>query len=41
MAYGQRIPLQADMQLSASIIFDRRSFIAWLFDPLISARDRS
>jgi membrane fusion protein len=40
-AYGRDIPLQADMQLSANIIFDRRSFIEWLLDPVISARGRS
>jgi membrane fusion protein len=40
-AYGRTIPLQADMQLRADIIFDRRSFIQWLFDPVLSARGRS
>jgi len=40
-AYGRNIPLQADMQLRADIIFDRRGFIQWLFDPVLSARGRS
>ncbi|MGA3003640.1 MAG: HlyD family efflux transporter periplasmic adaptor subunit [Acetobacteraceae bacterium] len=40
-AYGRAIPLQADMQLRADIIFDRRSFLQWLFDPVLSARARS
>jgi membrane fusion protein len=37
-AYGRDIPLQADMQVRANIIFDRRSFIQWLLDPILSAR---
>ncbi len=40
-AYGQSYPLQADMQLRADIIFDRRSFIEWLLDPMLSARGRA
>ncbi len=36
-AYGKDVPLQADMQLDADIIFDRRSLYAWLFDPLLSS----
>jgi membrane fusion protein len=40
-AYGRSIPLQSDMQLRADIIFDRRSFIQWLLDPVLSARGRS
>jgi membrane fusion protein len=40
-AYQRRIPLQADMQLHANIIFDRRSFIQWLLDPVLSVRGRS
>lgn len=40
-AYGNSIPLQADMQLRADIIFDRRGFLRWLFDPVLSARGRS
>lgn len=37
-AYGHQIPLQADMQVRASIIFDRRSFFQWLLDPVRSLR---
>ena len=40
-AYGRNIPLQADMQLRANIIFDRRSFAQWLLDPVQSAMGRS
>jgi membrane fusion protein len=40
-AYSRSIPLQADMQLRADIIFDRRSFVQWLLDPVLSARGRS
>jgi membrane fusion protein len=40
-AYGRSIPLQADMQLRADIIFDRRSFVQWLLDLILSARGRS
>ena len=36
-AYGQEIPLQADMQLHADILVQRRSLLAWIFDPLLSA----
>lgn len=36
-AYGKEIPLQADMQLNADIVFDRRSLLAWLFDPLLAS----
>lgn len=35
-AYGNEIPLQADMQLNADIVFDRRSLVAWLLDPLLA-----
>jgi len=36
-AYGKTVQLQADMQLDADIIFDRRSLFAWLFDPLMAS----
>jgi membrane fusion protein len=39
-AYGNEILLGPDMSLKADIVFDRRSLIAWLFDPLLSARGR-
>lgn len=37
-AYGQYVPLQPGMLLNASIIFDRRSLLQWLFDPIYAAR---
>jgi membrane fusion protein len=37
-AYGQKMPLQADMLLRADIILARRSLMSWLTDPLLSAR---
>jgi membrane fusion protein len=40
-AYQRQIALQADMQLHANIIFDRRSFVQWLLDPVLSAHSRS
>ena len=39
-AYGSEIALRPDMSLKADIVFDRRSLIEWLFDPLLSARGR-
>lgn len=39
-AYGSEIPLRPDTTLKADIVFDRRSLIEWLFDPLLSARGR-
>jgi membrane fusion protein len=40
-AYGARIPMQAGMLLSADIVFDRRSLVEWLFDPIYAVRHRS
>jgi membrane fusion protein len=40
-AYGEAIPLQPGMVLSADIVFDRRSLIEWLFDPLFAVAKRS
>jgi membrane fusion protein len=37
-AYGEKIPLQADMLLTADIILERRSLVRWLLDPLLSIR---
>lgn len=39
-AYGTEMALRPDMSLKADIVFDRRSLIEWLFDPLLSARGR-
>ncbi|MEM6411050.1 MAG: HlyD family efflux transporter periplasmic adaptor subunit [Pseudomonadota bacterium] len=33
-AYGEEIPLRSGMLLSADIIFDRRTLLEWLLDPL-------
>lgn len=41
VAYGHDVPLQADMQLAGDIMFDRRSLLAWLMDPLLSAWRKS
>jgi membrane fusion protein len=35
-AYGEQIPFQPGMLLSADIVFDRRSLVEWLFDPLFA-----
>ena len=35
-AYGELIPLQAGMLLSADIVLDRRSLVRWLFDPVFA-----
>lgn len=37
-AYGKKIPLQADMLLKADIMLEKRSFMKWLLDPLLSVR---
>lgn len=36
--WGEATPLQAEMQLRADIILDRRRLIAWLFDPILRLR---
>ncbi|HEX8534077.1 MAG TPA: HlyD family efflux transporter periplasmic adaptor subunit [Allosphingosinicella sp.] len=33
-AYGETLPLQSGMTLTANIILDRRSFLDWLLEPL-------
>lgn len=40
-AYGERIALQPGMLLSANVIFDRRSLIEWLFDPIFAVGRRA
>jgi membrane fusion protein len=40
-AYGESIPMQPGMLLSADVVFDRRSLIQWLFDPLFAVGRRS
>lgn len=39
-AYGERVPLQPGMLLSADIVVDRRSLLEWLLDPLYAAGRR-
>jgi len=41
LAYGQRIPLQPGMQLTADIVLEHRSLLRWLLDPLFSLRGRT
>ena len=40
-AYGAELPLEADLQLQADILFERRTLLAWILDPLLSAWRRS
>jgi membrane fusion protein len=40
-AYGDVIPMQPGMLLSADVVFDHRSLIEWLFDPLFAASRRA
>jgi membrane fusion protein len=40
-AYGNEVPLQADMLVMGDILFERRSLLAWLLDPLASAWRKS
>jgi len=39
-AFGREFPLGTDMVLKADIIFDRRTLLEWLFEPLLSLRGR-
>jgi membrane fusion protein len=40
-AFGRAFPLGADMTLKANIVFDRRSLLDWVLDPIRSLRGRS
>jgi membrane fusion protein len=40
-AYGVLKPLQSGMTLKADILTDKRTLLAWLFDPLLAARARA
>ena len=40
-AYNETISLQPGMLLSADVVFDRRSLLQWLFDPIYAVRGRS
>lgn len=39
-AYGEKLPLQAGMLLSADIVLEQRSVLSWLLEPLISLKGR-
>jgi membrane fusion protein len=39
-AFGRTLPLAADMTLKADIVFDRRSLMEWLLEPIMSLRGR-
>ena len=39
-AYGQTVPLQPGMLLTADVVIDRRSLLEWLLDPLYAAGRR-
>jgi membrane fusion protein len=40
-AFGRTFPLGADMTLKADIVFDRRSLLDWVLDPVRSLRGKS
>jgi len=40
-AYGNEVPLQAGMTLSADIIMEERTLVQWLLDPLRSLKGRT
>jgi len=37
-AYGEYVPLQPGMLLTANIVFDHRTLLQWLFDPIYAVR---
>lgn len=39
-AFGRDFPLGPDMTLKADIVFDRRSLLEWVFEPMLSLRGR-
>ncbi|WP_419571549.1 HlyD family secretion protein [Rheinheimera sp.] len=39
-AYNKEMPLQSGMLLSADVVLENRSLLAWLFEPLLSLRGR-
>jgi membrane fusion protein len=40
-AYGEAMPLQPGMLLKADVVFERRSLVRWLFDPIFAVARRS
>jgi membrane fusion protein len=39
-AYGERLPLQPGMLVTADVVIDRRTLFEWLLDPLYAAGRR-
>jgi len=39
-AYGEQMPLQAGMLLSADIVLEQRSVLSWVLEPLVSLKGR-
>jgi membrane fusion protein len=39
-AFGRSFPLGADMTVKADIVFDRRSLLEWVLEPVLSLRGR-
>lgn len=40
-AYGREWPILPGMRLSADLVLDKKSLMAWLFDPILAARQRA
>ena len=40
-AYGQSVPMQPGMLVSAEIVFEHRSLLRWLFDPIYAVSKRA
>ena len=40
-AYGEKVPLQPGMLLTADVITDRRNLLQWLLDPLYAVGRRA
>ena len=40
-AYGAELPLEPDLELQADVLFERRTLLDWILDPLLSAWSRS
>ncbi|MGE0698753.1 MAG: multidrug transporter, partial [Hyphomicrobiaceae bacterium] len=40
-AYSETVPMQPGMLVSADIVFDRRSLLQWLFDPIYAVARRT
>jgi hypothetical protein len=38
--HGQAVPLQPGMLVNADVVFDRRTLLQWLLDPLYAAGRR-